>query len=76
MNDLLRLYLEALPGSWLMDTGRYVVAASAMAAILSIGGTALARRKLQSRRATGRDIRREILAAAVDAISRRRATRS
>ena len=62
MNDLLRTYLEALPGSWLMDTGRYVVAASAMAAILALGGTALARRKLQSRRASGRDIRREILA--------------
>jgi sterol desaturase/sphingolipid hydroxylase (fatty acid hydroxylase superfamily) len=63
MNELLNTYIEALPGAWLMDTGRYVVAASAMAAIVALLWRAgLARRKLQSRHATGADIRREILA--------------
>jgi sterol desaturase/sphingolipid hydroxylase (fatty acid hydroxylase superfamily) len=62
MNELLRSYLGALPAAWFLDTGRYVVAASTMAAILAIWATSLAPRKLQSRRATGHDIRREILA--------------
>jgi sterol desaturase/sphingolipid hydroxylase (fatty acid hydroxylase superfamily) len=63
MNELLRTYLEALPGAWLVDTGRYLVAASAMAAILTLfWGAGLARRKLQARQATGNDVRREILA--------------
>ena len=63
MNELLPIYFEALPGVWLLDTGRYLVAASAMAAILALfWGAGLARRKLQARQATGRDVRREILA--------------
>jgi sterol desaturase/sphingolipid hydroxylase (fatty acid hydroxylase superfamily) len=61
MNELLHSYLEALPGAWLLDTGRYVVAASTMAAILTLGAASLAPRKLQSRRASRHDIRREIL---------------
>jgi sterol desaturase/sphingolipid hydroxylase (fatty acid hydroxylase superfamily) len=62
MNELFHSYLEALPGAWLLDTGRYAVAASTMAAMLAIWAARLAPRKLQSRNASGRDIRREILA--------------
>jgi sterol desaturase/sphingolipid hydroxylase (fatty acid hydroxylase superfamily) len=69
MNELLRTYLEALPGAWLLDTGRYLVAASAMAAILALfWGAGLAERKLQARQATGHDIRREILASLCSAL--------
>ena len=63
MSELLQTYVSAWPGIWLMDTGRYLVAAGLMAAILAAFWRAgLARRKLQPRRATSRDIRREILA--------------
>ena len=34
MNELLHIYIEAWPRAWLLDTGRYLVAAAAMAAIL------------------------------------------
>lgn len=61
MNDLVHTYLEALPGAWLLDTGRYVVVAATMAGVLAVWAVRLAPRKLQSRRASGRDIRREIL---------------
>jgi sterol desaturase/sphingolipid hydroxylase (fatty acid hydroxylase superfamily) len=63
MTDLLELYLSALPGAWIMDTGRYLVAAALMAAILHVFWKAgLWRRKLQARSATFSDIRREIVA--------------
>src|SRR5262249_18816368 len=63
MNDLLRTYFDAWPGVWAMDTARYVVAATLMAAIVAaFWQSGLARRKLQNRSATGGDIRREILA--------------
>jgi sterol desaturase/sphingolipid hydroxylase (fatty acid hydroxylase superfamily) len=63
MNELLHTYVHALPGVWVMDTGRYLIAASAMAAILALfWGAGLARRKLQAREASSRDRRREILA--------------
>src|SRR5262249_11730898 len=63
MNDLLRTYFDAWPGVWAMDTGRYVVAATLMAAIVAaFCRSGLARRKLQARSATGGDVRREILA--------------
>jgi len=63
MNDLLQTYFDAWPGVWAMDTGRYVVAATLMAAIVAaFWRSGLARRKLQARSATGGDVRREILA--------------
>jgi sterol desaturase/sphingolipid hydroxylase (fatty acid hydroxylase superfamily) len=63
MSDLLHLYMEAWPRVWAMDTGRYAVAATLMAAIVAgFWRFGLARRKLQARRAGGADIRREILA--------------
>ncbi len=63
MNNLLHAYIEAWPDAWLIDTGRYLVAASAMTAVLAVFWRAgLARRKLQARQASGRDVRREILA--------------
>jgi Delta7-sterol 5-desaturase len=69
MNDLFQLYVSALPGIWMMDTARYLVAATVMAAILAVFWQAgLAARKLQARQATGRDIRREILASLRSAV--------
>src|SRR5690242_18814895 len=63
MSELLRTYLDALPGMWAMDTARYGVAAALMAGIVAVfWRRGLARRKLQARQATGRDVRREILA--------------
>jgi len=62
MIDLIELYLSALPGAWIMDTARYLVAAALMAAILRVFWKGLSRRKLQVRSATNRDIRREIVA--------------
>lgn len=63
MIDLLETYLFALPGAWIMDTARYLVAAALMAVILRVFWNAgLSRRKLQARSATNRDIRREIVA--------------
>jgi sterol desaturase/sphingolipid hydroxylase (fatty acid hydroxylase superfamily) len=63
MNDLFQLYVSAWPGIWVMDTTRYLLAAAAMAAVLRIFWRAgLARRKLQARGATPRDVRREIAA--------------
>ncbi len=63
MSDLLRTYFSFLPGLWLADTARYLVAAALMTAVLAVFWRAgLAARKLQARTATGRDIRREILA--------------
>src|SRR5262245_32854077 len=63
MSELLQTYVSAWPGIWLADTSRYLLAAAAMTAILALFWRAgLARRKLQRRSATSRDIRREILA--------------
>jgi sterol desaturase/sphingolipid hydroxylase (fatty acid hydroxylase superfamily) len=63
MNDLLQTYVEAWPGIWLVDTARYLVAAALMAATVAVfWRSGLARRKLQVRTATGRDVRREIQA--------------
>ncbi len=63
MNELLHVYLSAWPTVWAMDTARYLVGATLMATILALFWRAgLARRKLQSRDATGADKRREILA--------------
>jgi len=63
MTDLLQTYVSAWPGIWLIDTVRYLAAAALMAAILRIFWRAgLARRKLQARDATVRDVRREVLA--------------
>jgi lathosterol oxidase len=63
MSELLQTYISAWPGIWLVDTGRYLLAAGLMAAILALfWRVGLARRKLQARRATSRDVRREILA--------------
>ena len=63
MTDLLQTYVSAWPGIWVIDTTRYLVAAALMAAILRIFWRAgLARRKLQARDATVRDVRREVLA--------------
>jgi sterol desaturase/sphingolipid hydroxylase (fatty acid hydroxylase superfamily) len=62
MNDPFHTFLSALPVLWLIDTGRYLVAATVMTAILAVfwrGG--LAARKLQARHATVRDVRREVL---------------
>jgi sterol desaturase/sphingolipid hydroxylase (fatty acid hydroxylase superfamily) len=59
----LQIYVEAWPGVWLVDTARYLVAAALMAAtVAALWRSGLARRKLQALTATGRDIRREILA--------------
>src|SRR5262249_38990994 len=69
MSDLLRTYLDAWPGVWAMDTARYAVAATVMATIVAVFWRwGLARRKLQERSATARDIRREILASLRSAI--------
>jgi sterol desaturase/sphingolipid hydroxylase (fatty acid hydroxylase superfamily) len=63
MIELLNTYLAAWPGIWAVDTGRYLIAAGAMALILKLfWGFGLAARKLQARFATARDIRRELLA--------------
>lgn len=63
MSDLFQTYVSALPGIWMVDTARYLVAAAVMAAVLRIfWRVGLARRKLQARHATGRDIRREVVA--------------
>jgi len=63
MTELLRAYFSALPGIWIIDTGRYLAAAALMAAILRVFWRAgLSRRKLQARRAGGPDIRREVVA--------------
>ena len=63
MTDLLQTYISAWPGVWAMDTARYLLAAVSMTAVLVLfWRSSLARRKLQARSATGRDVRREILA--------------
>ena len=62
MSDLLETFTAVLPALWIADTARYLVAAALMSAILAMFWRAgLAARKLQARRATARDIRREIL---------------
>jgi len=63
MNEALHVYLAAWPTVWVVDTARYLVAATLMATILALFWKAgLARRKLQPRDATAADRRREILA--------------
>jgi len=50
MNELLRTYVEAWPGVWMVDTARYLVGAGLMAGIVAVFWRAgLARRKLQVR---------------------------
>ena len=62
MSDLIETFTAALPALWIADTARYLVAAALMSAIVAVFWRAgLAARKLQARRATARDIRREIL---------------
>ncbi len=63
MNELLHVYLSAWPTVWAMDTARYLVGATLMAAILALFWRAgLARRKLQPRDPIPGQRRREILA--------------
>ncbi len=63
MNELLQVYLSAWPTVWAMDTARYLVAATLMAAILALFWRAgLARRKLQPRDPNPGQRRREFLA--------------
>ncbi len=54
--------VSLLPILWLIDSARYVVAASLMTAVLAVFWRAgLAERKLQARRATAGDIGREVV---------------
>ena len=63
MHDLLTDYLGALPTIWAIDTARYLIAAGSMTAILWLFRRAgLSNREIQSRTATGADVRREIVA--------------
>lgn len=63
MNELWHVYLSAWPTVWVMDTGRYLVAATLMATILALFWRAgLARRKLQPRDPAQGQRRRELLA--------------
>ncbi len=63
MKDPFEIVVSALPAIWMVDTGRYVVAATLMTIILAVFWRAgVAERKLQARHATAGDIRREILA--------------
>lgn len=62
MRDPIDVVVSALPALWMMDTGRYLVAATLMTLVLAVFWRAgLAERKLQARHATAGDIRREIL---------------
>ena len=62
MHDPFETVISALPAIWMMDTARYLVAAALMTIVLAVFWRAgLAERKLQARRATAGDIRREIL---------------
>jgi Delta7-sterol 5-desaturase len=55
-------FLDVWKGSLILDVGRYVVAAGFLAVILRVFWNAgLKRRKIQQRRASSADIRREIL---------------
>ncbi|WP_425068910.1 sterol desaturase family protein [Reyranella sp.] len=63
MNELWHVYLSAWPTVWVMDTARYLVAATLMATILALFWRAgLARRKLQPRDPRPGQRRREVLA--------------
>lgn len=63
MNELWHVYLSAWPTVWVMDTARYLVAATLMATILALFWRAgLARRKLQTRDPARGQRRREFLA--------------
>ncbi|MBI3199422.1 MAG: sterol desaturase family protein [Rhodospirillales bacterium] len=63
MNESMQVYLSAWPTVWAMDTGRYLVGATLMAAILALFWRAgLARRKLQARDPATGQRRREFLA--------------
>jgi Delta7-sterol 5-desaturase len=63
LDDLLHTYISIWPGVWVMDTARYLIAASLLAIILRLFWQAgLARRKLQARDASTADVRREIAA--------------
>ena len=63
MDGLLQTYISIWPGVWVMDTARYLIAASLLAIILRLFWQAgLARRKLQARDASTADVRREIAA--------------
>lgn len=54
------LFLGVWPIILALDLSRYLVAASALAVVLALFAGPLASRRIQSRRATGADIRREI----------------
>jgi Delta7-sterol 5-desaturase len=63
IEDLLAAFIDRWPVIWAFDTGRYLLAAGLMAGVLLLARHAgIALRKLQSRTATGDDIRREIFA--------------
>jgi lathosterol oxidase len=63
MNESMHVYLSAWPTVWVMDTARYLTAATLMAAVLALFWRAgLARRKLQPRDPVAGQRRREILA--------------
>lgn len=63
MNELLHVYLSAWPTVWVMDTTRYLVAATLMASILALFWRAgLGRRKLQPRDPVRGQRRREFMA--------------
>ncbi|WP_296325329.1 sterol desaturase family protein [Reyranella sp.] len=63
MNELWHVYLSAWPTVWVMDTARYLVAATLMATILALFWRAgLARRRLQTRDPARGQRRRELLA--------------
>lgn len=59
--SLAELFVAAWPTILVIDVSRYLIAAAVLAAILAMFATALASRRIQSRTATSRDIRREIL---------------
>ncbi len=62
MTDPVQTFFALLPHLWLMDSARYLVAATVMSLIVAAFWRAgLSSRKLQTRRATWRDIRREVL---------------
>jgi len=63
MDDLLHTCLSIWPHAWILDTPRYLIAASLLAIVLRLFWKfGLSRRKLQVRDATTADVRREVAA--------------
>ncbi len=60
MKDIADLFVAAWPVIFGLDLARYLVFASTMVAILAIFAAPLAHRRIQSRTATAKDVRREI----------------